>query len=174
MYGNPYWSAMMPMMPQYMQPPVQQPQVIQQNTQQPIQQTLPQAQTQTQQIPSNSNTWNWKVVANYQAMLMESIPFDGTPVLFMLQNESTFYVVNMVDGHKMVNGYSFIPLDQGKTTTDQKKVATISDNTTEDRISKLEENVTTLIGQLNKLVGGQNNESNNDSSKIKRQPITAS
>ena len=179
MYGSPYWSSMIPMMPQYIQPQIQpqqpiQPQIPQ--TQQPIQQPVQQQQSIPQaqpQISSTPNTWNWKVVANYQAMLMESIPFDGTPVLFMLQNESTFYVVNMVDGHKMVNGYSFVPLDQGKQGTTNIQSES-KPSTTEDRIAKLETNITTIMGQLNKLVGGTNNESNNEPTEqtVQRQSIS--
>jgi len=116
MMNNPYWNfATVPMNPFMAAPVVPQqviPQPIQQTTQQPPPQSIQQVtQQQSPVTPAIPTVWNWKVTDSYQHMLMESVPFDGTPVLFMLKNESVFYIVSMIDGKKMVNGYSFVPLD---------------------------------------------------------------
>lgn len=145
--NNPYWSQMMPsIMPVA---PAMVPQILPQ----PLQQTQPQQVTpQSPQQPVNPvpTTWTWKAVQDYQSMLKEAVPFDGTPVLFMLQNESVFYVVTMENGRKMVNGYSFHPLD--KTNFDQ-------ETPEEKRFSKLEASVALIVDQLNRLAG-VSNESN--------------
>ena len=100
-------------------------------------------------------------------MLKEAVPFDGTPVLFMLQNESVFYVVTMENGRKMVNGYSFHPLDNTNLAQETPE---------EKRFSKLEASVALIVDQLNRLAG-VNNEPNIEtveletSENIQRKPI---
>lgn len=179
MYNNPYWAAwgnpylagvqsfspqpiVTPSQPVVNQPPPQPPQ---QPVQTPVQQPI-------QQNSTYPATWNWKVTDSYQHMLMESVPFDGTPVLFMLKNESIFYVVSMVDGKKMVNGYSFSPLDTNSTAPEAQLTP---EEQNEQRFAKLETGMTAIIEQLNKLVEGKTNESNSNSSEktseIIRQPI---
>lgn len=176
MYNNPYWASwaapyiaapqFAPQQPVYSPPAVQQPtQTIQQQTVQT---------TPIQQTPTVSSVWNWKVTDNYQSMLMESIPFDGTPVLFMMKNESTFYVVSMVDGKKMINGFSFIPLGNGNESNVEKTLTPEEQN--EQRLTKLETGMATIVEQLNKLVEGRHeNESSVKSSERSKtkQPSTS-
>ena len=94
MMNNPYWNfATMSVNPFVTAPVIPQPVVTPQPIQQqpppqPIQQPVnPQPAPVTPALPS---IWNWKVTDSYQHMLMESVPFDGTTVLFMLKNESVF------------------------------------------------------------------------------------
>ena len=163
MYNNPYWApATTPMLGTfpYMTPLVPTPQ--------PPQQSPPPPQPQPQQQVQTSTMWNWKAVTNYQAMLMESVPFDGSPVLFMVQNEPIFYVVRMEEGKKMINGFKFDPLDNPE-------VPPVPVDPVEQRLSGLENNMNSIMTQLQKLVEVSNHESINDNIKTqvpKRQPIT--
>ena len=177
---NPYWNfatmSMNPFMPPIVPQPIvgqpQQPMLQQQPQPQPVQQQI--TPTQTPITPALPTVWNWKVTDSYQHMLMESVPFDGTPVLFMLKNESVFYIVSMVDGKKMVNGYSFVPLDNVSTGNVEPQLT--PEEQTEQRFSKIEAGMAAIAEQINKLVEvRQNHESNNVSDKetsVTRQPIT--
>lgn len=174
MYNNPYWASWAApyIAPQfapqqvYPQTIVQQP-TQPQNIQQPVQ------NTQVQQTPAISLIWNWKVTDNYQSMLMESVPYDGTPVLFMMKNESIFYVVSMVDGKKMINGFSFVPLGNNNESSVEKVLTPEEQN--EQRLTKLETGMASILEQLNKLVEvKQDNEPNTKSSeKSKKSTATA-
>lgn len=162
MYNNPFaWSSVpsvpiSPFISPYPQQVIQQPVVPQV---QPVQQ----ANTQIpQQTPVVTGTWNWKVTDNYQSMLLESIPFDGTPVLFMMKNDSIFYVVSMVDGKKMINGFSFNPLGDSADTSE--RVLTPEEQN-EQRFSNLENSIANIMEQLNKLVEVKENEPNTKSSE---------
>lgn len=162
---NPYWA------PQIMGNPYLPPMVVPQQTPMPpVQNTIQVQQRQPEPTLNSPQVWNWKVVKDYQSMIQESIPFDGTPVLFMMNDSSTFYIVHMVDGKKMVNGYGFAPLEQ-KT---EPPVATPEEKT-EQRISTLENNLTTISEQIEKLLGVIKNESNPQSTErtepIQRTPI---
>lgn len=180
MMNYPYWnlSTAMPINPFVPNPVVPQPMVTQ-PIQQPIQQLPPQPPAQPTQspvTPAVPSVWNWKVTDSYQHMLMESVPFDGTPVLFMLKNESVFYIVSMVDGKKMVNGYSFTPLDNVNSGNSEPQLT--PEEQTEQRFSKLETSITAISEQLSKLVEGQRNYESNSSTtekigttEIVRQPI---
>lgn len=179
MLSNPYWNFTTvtpfmpaPMMPQQMVVPQQQP--IPQPPPQPVQQQPMTAQQQTAITSPLPNIWSWKVTDSYQHMLMESVPFDGTPVLFMLKNESIFYIVSMVDGKKMVNGYSFSPLDTASPGNVEPQLT--PEEQTEQRFSKIETGMAAIVEQLNKLVEGQqHHEPDNVVTKeasVTRQPIT--
>lgn len=157
---NPYYpqSIISPMLPM-MTPMVTQ--AIPQPLQQPQQPAPP---TPQPTIGITPTTWSWKAVPDYPSMLKESVPLDGTPVLFMMQNESIFYVVTMENGKKMINGYSFQPLDN--------VVAEVTQTPEEQRFSKLETSIALISEQLNRLVGAQQNESNIENAEtIKRVAI---
>ena len=175
MYNNPYWASWAApyiAAPQFApQQPVYSPQPVVQQPAQPVQQQTVQTTPIQQVSTTTSSVWNWKVTDNYQNMLMESVPFDGTPVLFMMKNESTFYVVSMVDGKKMINGFSFIPLGNNEESSGEKVLTPEEQN--EQRLMKLETGMATIVEQLNKLVEGRHeNESNiksSERSKAKQQ-----
>ena len=173
MFNNPYWVPQTTLvnpfpyvMPQPAQP-IQPPQQIQPTPPQPTPPpTPPSPQTIT---PTN---WNWKAVANYQSMLMESIPFDGAPVLFMVQNEPVFYVVRMEDGRKMINGFTFTPLDNPEEPTPA-PVPETPEAQLENRLTGLENNMNSIMIQLQKLVEGNHHEPNNEHIETQsNQPIT--
>lgn len=166
--NNPYWpqSIVQPIMSM---PMVTTP-VVPQTIPQPIQQPAPQ-QSVSQPTPPQSTVqnmmaavWTWKAVPDYQSMLKESVPFDGTPVLFMMQNESVFYVVSMENGRKMINGYSFQPLDN---ITQQEVVQSPE----EQRFSKIEASMALIAEQLNRLVGVQNESNNENAETVQRSAI---
>lgn len=165
MYNNPYWASWAApyVTPQFAPQQVYSPQPVVQQPPQPVQQTV--QNTPIQQVSTTTSpVWNWKVTDNYQNMLMESVPFDGTPVLFMMKNESTFYVVSMVDGKKMINGFSFIPLGNNEESSGEKVLTPEEQN--EQRLMKLETGMATIVEQLNKLVEGRHeNEPNIKSSE---------
>lgn len=151
-----------------------QPQLIQQP--QPIQQPVQTTQTPIQQPVQQSiqnptiSPWQWKTVSNYHEMTLESVPFDGTPVLYMLQNESIFYIVRMVDGKKMVNGFQFNPLEVDSTQSPPQEEQTV-----ESRLANVETNLGDLMEMINKLIEEKKqNESSNESAepKVKRKSIT--
>ena len=178
MMNNPYWNfATVPMNP-FIAAPVVPQQVIPQPVQQPPQQPQPQpiqqvASQQNPVTPAIPTVWNWKVTDSYQHMLMESVPFDGTPVLFMLKNESVFYIVSMIDGKKMVNGYSFVPLDNVPAESSAQQLT--PEEQTEQRLTKIESGMATLMEQINKLVEVQQNHEPNiepTEKAITRQPIS--
>ena len=174
---NPYWMPQTLVTPQNILPtyaqmmPHQPAQIIP-----PVQNTI-QVQQPKQPEPIVSQTvWNWKVVKDYQSMLQEPVPFDGTPVLYMMQDSSTFYIVNMMDGKKMVNGYEFSPL----STTDnleQEETPLTAEEMVDQRFSQIETNLANLAEQIQKLVGARNNESNTEvieletDETVKRKPI---
>lgn len=167
MFNNPYWAPTTPIVnpfPYLMPQPAQpiQPQPIQpQPTPQPPppQPTIQQPTTQTPTMAPT--TWNWKAVANYQSMLMESIPFDGAPVLFMVQNEPVFYVVRMEEGRKMINGFTFTPLDNPEEATPE-PIPETPETQLENRLTGLENNMNSIMIQLQKLVEGNHHEPNNE------------
>ena len=141
-----------------------QPQPIQPPTQQqptPPPQPQPTIQQPTTTPTMAPTTWNWKAVANYQSMLMESIPFDGAPVLFMVQNEPVFYVVRMEDGRKMINGFTFTPLDNPEEVAPT-PVPETPETQLENRLTGLENNMNSIMIQLQKLVEGNHHEPNNE------------
>lgn len=171
MYNNPYWASWAaPYIAPQFAPQQMYPQSVVQQPTQPVQQQTVQS-TPIQQTSAVSSVWNWKVTDSYQSMLMESVPFDGTPVLFMMKNESVFYVVSMVDGKKMINGFSFIPLGNTENSNVEKILTPEEQN--EQRLTNLETGMASILEQLNKLVEvKQDNESNtksNEKSKSKQQ-----
>ena len=172
MFNNPYWAPATPsMMTTFPYPviPTQPPPVVQQT--QPVQQSQPAPQQTLQPTPVS---WNWKAVANYQSMLMESVPFDGAPVLFMLQNEPVFYVVRMEEGRKMVNGFTFTPLDNPEEQAPSSAAATVPQTPEaqlESRLTGLENNMNSIMTQLQKLVEGNHHESINEHIETQEQPI---
>lgn len=162
MFNNPYWAPTAMINP-FPYPMIPQPLPQQQQAQpQPTQTTSPQ--------PSPS-IWNWKAVSSYQSMLMESVPFDGSPVLFMIQNEPIFYVVRMEEGKKMINGFTFTPLDNPEPLPpDDPPEVQI-----ENRLTGLENNMNSIMIQLQKLVEVRHHESNNesiDTQPAKRKAVT--
>ena len=174
MYNNPYWAPQAPMMSAfpYLTPVVQQPQpIMPQPTNNPPPSNPAPAPSTPTALPS---TWNWKAVANYQSMLMESVPFDGSPVLFMIQNEPVFYVVRMEEGRKMINGFTFTPLDNPE---EPEVVPETPEEQLENRLVGLERNMSSIMTQLERLVGGANHESNNEPARAennvpKRKAVT--
>lgn len=62
----------------------------------------------TRPIVQLSNRWAW--VKSYQDVQATPIPADGTPTLFMLENEPTFYLVSMENGQRVISGYRFAAL----------------------------------------------------------------
>lgn len=170
MYNNPYWASWAtPYVPQFVPQ-----QLVQQQPAVPQIQPVSQPTTQVaQQTPVATGTWNWKVTDSYQSMLMESVPFDGTPVLFMMKNESVFYVVSMVDGKKMINGFSFIPLGNSESSNTEKVLTPEEQN--EQRLVNLEAGMANILEQLNKLTEVKDSESNsrsNEKTKSTRQSST--
>lgn len=166
MYGQ-YW------MPQVIGNPYLPPVVPTQQVAPPAQNTIQVQQPKPVEQPIVQQTWNWRVVKDYQSMIQESVPFDGTPVLFMMSDSSTFYIVNMVDGKKMVNGYEFSPLDKAEEI--QPPVSTPEEKT-EQRLLSLENNINLIAEQLGKLLGVKGDESNTQAiesteTTIQRTPI---
>lgn len=170
MFNNPYWAPQAPMMSAfpYVTPVVQAPQPMMPqptNNTPPPPNPAPNPNT-TPAIPS---TWNWKAVANYQSMLMESVPFDGAPVLFMIQNEPVFYVVRMEEGRKMINGFTFTPLDNPEEAAPVPEPEA-PETSLENRLVGLENNMNSIMIQLQKLVEGNHHESNNEHIETQEQP----
>lgn len=117
-----------------------------------------------------NSAWVWKPVADYQTMLRELIPLDGTPALFMLENEPVFYIVRMSEtGRKIINGYSFNTLDVPAQQPVQQVVEQPTDS---QRLDRLENSLAMLADHMNKMIEVYNNESRNENASVQRQPIT--
>lgn len=159
---NPYWpiqtmgqpNPYIPVMPSPYQPSQQSP--------------PPPSQTPPAQV-TQPTSWTWKVVKDYQTMLQEPIPVDGTPIMFMMSESSTFYIVKMTDGKKMVNGYEFTPLNSVE------EPAMTPEEQTNQRLSNLENALVTLSSQIEKLTEVRRNEPYSEviePSEVQRKSIT--
>lgn len=91
----------------------------------------------------------WLMAKDYTEVQNTPIPADGTQTMFMLENEPVFYVVAMMNGQKMVQGYCFTSLNTEPVAQPQKKVLTV-----EDRLTNLEK----MMSQLAVLLEGDNHE----------------
>ena len=91
----------------------------------------------------------WQEIGSYQEMQTIPLPFDGTPILFMLANEPVVYMASMQNGQKCVSGFRLEPIsiDEGQRQT----------SSVEQRLSSLEGQIQKL---LNVLGEGAENESN--------------
>ena len=174
---NPYWMPQTLLSPQNLMTPYTQ--VIQPQPAQmipPVQNTIQVQQPKQPEPVIGQAIWNWKVVKDYQSMIQEPVPFDGTPVLFMMQDSSTFYIVNMMDGKKMVNGYEFSPLSN-TDSVEQEETQLTAEEMVDQRFSQIENNLAILTEQIQKLVGVRDNESNTEvieletDETVKRKPI---
>lgn len=62
--------------------------------------------------PPQPTTGRWVMVNSFSEIQNALVPIDGTQTLFMLTNEPIFYIVTMVNGQKMLQGYTFTALTQ--------------------------------------------------------------
>lgn len=93
----------------------------------------------TRPIVQLSNRWAW--VKSYQDVQATPIPADGTPTLFMLENEPTFYLVSMENGQRVISGYRFAALT--KDNVQEPPVApAITLETLNARLKAIEEQLT--------------------------------
>ena len=91
----------------------------------------------------------WQEIGSYQEMQAIPLPFDGTPILFILANEPVVYMASMQNGQKCVSGFRLEPIsiDEGRQQS----------SSVEQRLSSLEGQIQKL---LNALGEGVENESN--------------
>lgn len=118
-----------------------QPQPMPMQPMQPMQTMQPIQQPQVRR-PAGG----WLTAKDYNEVQGMPIPADGTQTLVMLENEPIFYVLQMLNGMKVVQGYTFAVMQN------QQNVA--PKVTMEDRLAKIE-NV------LKDLMGDEKNESDN-------------
>lgn len=85
----------------------------------------------------------WVSAKTYQDALNMPIPMDGTPILVMLEGESTFYIISMQNGQRMISGFNFNAL-----TPPEQPTANVTINDIDARLQRLEA-----------LIGGAANES---------------
>lgn len=106
----------------------------------------PMGRPMTMQLP-NTSTYSmpmgrWAMVNNLNEVQTTPIPADGSQMLFMLKDDPVLYMVSMVDGQRMIQGFTIAPLVMD--TVPQQKV----DNTLESRMSKLESSIAQLMDAL--------------------------
>ena len=88
----------------------------------------------------------WQEIGSYQEMQSLPLPFDGTPLLFMLTNEPVIYMASMQNGQRCVSGFRLEPLGVDST---QQAVETVIP-TTEKRLAALESQMQKLFEALQK------------------------
>ena len=98
--------------------------------------------------PPQPTTGRWVMVNSFSEIQNALVPIDGTQTLFMLTNEPIFYIVTMVNGQKMLQGYTFTALTQEN--------APAPAATMEDRMTNVE---ACLVKMTQLLERGMNNES---------------
>lgn len=105
---------------------------------------VPIMQPQQQPIPQQIRRMSgrWQEISNYQEMQTMPLPFDGTPILFMLANEPVIYMASMQNGQKCVSGFRLEPIsiDESQTQGQPSNV--------DQRLASLEEQIKNLVGVL--------------------------
>jgi len=95
----------------------------------------------------------WQEIGSYQEMQAIPLPFDGTPILFMLANEPVVYMASMQNGQKCVSGFRLEPIniDEGQRQS-----------------SSIEQRLSSLEGQIQKLLNvlGEGVENEPDSATV--------
>ena len=111
---------------------------------------------QPQPQPLRRINGRWQEIGSYQEMQAIPLPFDGTPILFVLANEPVVYMASMQNGQKCVSGFRLEPIsiDEGQRQT-----------------SSVEQRLSSLEGQINKLltVLGEGVENEPDSATIPKE-----
>ena len=87
----------------------------------------------------------WLVANNYNEIQGAPVPMDGSQTMFMLQNEPIFYIVSIMNGQKMIQGYTFSALTPENMPKQPPSI--------EDRMARLE-------AMIASLAGGKQDESN--------------
>ena len=113
--------------------------------------TLQQPVSQPAQQSQQGGTWS--TVRSYQDVVNAAIPANGQPVIFMLENEPTFYVAYIQNGRKVVNGYQFSNL--GSEPVAPVTAETPKPDNIESRIASLE----SFAQKLKDYMGDDFNES---------------
>ena len=133
----------------------------------------PQMQTaqtpqQVQPVRKNPTTYYCMMVDSYQDIMSVGLPYDGTPVMFMLNNSPHLYIAYMNGEKKYVCGYKIVEMDIEKEEPPAPEVpqeqAQPQVNPFEERLANLEK----FMGELKEALlakGGNTNESNPPASK---------
>lgn len=82
--------------------------------------------------------------ANFNEVQAAPASADGSPTLFLMENEPTMYLVNLQNGQKSIQGYKMMPMPTAQEAT-------------ENRLSNLEASLSDIKALLE---GKVNNESN--------------
>ena len=85
-------------------------------------------------------TGRWIMANSFAEIQSAPVPMDGSQTIFMLSNEPIFYVVSIMNGQKMLQGYTFTALTQENRPTPPA--------TLEDRMTSLEQNMTRIAEML--------------------------
>lgn len=106
----------------------------------------PMSRPMTMQLPNtpaySMPMGRWAMVNNLSEVQTTPIPADGSQMLFMLKDDPVLYMVSMVDGQRMIQGFTIVPLVMD--TVPEQKV----DNSLENRMSKLESSIAQLMDAL--------------------------
>ena len=57
---------------------------------------------------------------NYNAIQSVPVAANGSPTLFLLENDPVMYMVSVVNGQKTIQGYKFEPLPTQQETTEKR------------------------------------------------------
>lgn len=98
------------------------------------------------------------MVDSYKDITSAGLPYDGTPVLFMLTNSPHLYMAYMNGEKKYICGYKIVEMDIESSRETQKEEASptenaVSVNAEDKAIKSLESLVTAFEGRISKLEG---------------------
>jgi hypothetical protein len=100
----------------------------------------------TMQLPNTSMysvpMGRWAMVNNLNEVQTTPIPADGTQMLFMLKDEPILYMVSMVEGQRMIQGFTIAPLVMDNIPQQN------TNDTIESRMSRLENSIAQLMEAL--------------------------
>lgn len=106
----------------------------------------PMSRPMTMNIPSTPSysppMGRWAMVSSLSEVQTIPIPADGSQMLFMLKDDPVLYMVSMVDGQRMIQGFTIAPLVMDSVPVQK------TENTLENRMSKLESSIAQLMEAL--------------------------
>lgn len=109
---------------------------------------------QPQPAPTQSiNAGRWEIVKSYQDATRVTASIDGAPTICMLENDSVFYVVRIVDGRKEIGIFRYTPVTEnvGQQATNNQQLQTVQqvqDNGFEDRLARMEKSMSELTNYM--------------------------
>lgn len=115
----------------------------------------PQMPVMTQQAPK---IFTLEVLRNIEELNYRSAPTNGNPAFFMLENENKIFQIKWNGRTNEISAFNVFPCVEYQQQNNPQQHA---ENTTENRIDRMEKNINELSAQMSNLIKalGVNNES---------------